>query len=303
MTDHDEKRLHCEDEFDLTEYKKRFRKIWVEEKRKRREKKHIVRLLFCSALFFLLAVFFLAHRIFNYYEEINKNKFIHEKALAIINDAPEPAETAGSNKEQPDTGEEDTEIKSEEPKKMLEKIEKLREVFSNEDIVGYLSIDGTAVDYPVAQSSDNEFYLGRDLNGESSAAGSLFMDYECDVYDLSRNTVIYGHNMRNGSMFHNLRYFQDPDYWREHPFISLTTIYEETEWEIFAAYKTSTDFYYIQVIFPDDASFAALLSEMKQKSAYDTGVEVGADDRILTLSTCASSASDLRWVINAKRVK
>lgn len=316
MNNPNEKSLFIEDGFDLEELKSRARGL----KRKNallRKYKKVSKLLIAISCILVLSAVFSAGWVINYYSEAKKAEQINEKVLEIsgvgldhqmltINEdtatPPVIDDTEETAPFQVGDGEEAVIPVTEEDRAVLDKIANLREAFSNEDIVGYLQIDNTNISYAVAQSNDNEFYLRRDLNGEKSSAGSVFMDYECDAYNLSRNTVIYGHNMRNGSMFHNLRYFTDPEYFAERRFIRLTTPHEETLWEIFAFYETDTDFYYIQVVFPNDESFLSLVSEMKEKSIYDTGIEVGSDDRILTLSTCANTASEARFVLNARLV-
>lgn len=294
MQNPNEQRRYIEDDFELSDFKKRFVKLKRKNERIRKNRK-IARLLSVISVILLIFVAFFFNRTLNYYAEMKKNtltnKLAHEIAVTGI-------DTTADFK----TDDLTASGASIETRPVLDKISRLRETFSNDDIVAYLKIDGTAIDYAVAQTKDNEFYLNRDLYTEKNVAGSIFMDYECDPFALSQNTVIYGHNMRNGSMFHNLRNFADKDYCMERRFISLTTPYEETTWEVFAFYQTGTDFYYIQVFFPDDDSFMSLVSMMKEKSMYDTGVEVLADDKILTLSTCANTTDDTRYVLNAKLV-
>lgn len=302
MQNPNEKPKYIEDSFELEEFKERFNRSKRINAKIRTDKKNIRRLSALSVVLLFFAVFF-AYQVLDYYAGLNQNARINEKAREIAEvEAPKPAVPAQPPVEPEPVEEEAESVPEPEPRVVLDKILNLREAFSNDDIMGYLKIDGTNIDYVVAQAADNEYYLRRDLSGEKSNAGTVFMDYECDAYELSRNTVIYGHNMRNGSMFHNLRYYNDREFYNNHRYISLTTPYEETIWEVFAFYNTTTTFNYIQVIFPDDASFEALLSEMKGKSLYDTGVEVGPEDKILSLSTCANTTDDARLVLNAKLV-
>lgn len=175
--------------------------------------------------------------------------------------------------------------------------------YDNEDIVAYLQIPDTSVEYLVVQKeNDNTYYLDHDIENKPNQAGWIYMDYENDILGEDKNTVIYGHNMRQDYMFHSLRYYRDEAYFKDHRYIYLNTLYDETKWEIFSAYITTTDFYYIQVSFVED-EFENLIAEMKNKSFYNTGVEISKDDRILTLSTCTGRADDERYVINAKLVE
>ncbi len=189
-------------------------------------------------------------------------------------------------------------------KKIRPEFVKLMEEYDNRDIVGYVNIPGTTVDYPVLQSEDNAYYLNRDINKNYTSAGWIFLDYENNIEKDDWNTIIYGHNMRADVMFHSLRYYTDPDYFKEHPYVTFNTLYEEYTWEIFSFYKTDTDFYYIQAIFRDYNEFFRLAKEMKSRSMYDTGVELKYGDRVLTLSTCTGeSGKDTRFVVNARLIK
>lgn len=175
----------------------------------------------------------------------------------------------------------------------------------NQDIVGWISVDGTKINNPILQATDNEFYLDRDFKGESSRAGSVFMDYRNDISDMSRNTVIYGHAMRTGTMFGSLKKYGDQQYADEHSIIYVDTLYEGYDIEVFAAYETTIDFYYIQTNFGSDEEYMSYLEEVHSRSLIDMPVDVGPDDRIITLSTCNNSVNskDKRYVVQGKLVK
>jgi len=179
----------------------------------------------------------------------------------------------------------------------------LRDTFGNNDIVAYLKIEGTNIDFPVAQTINNSYYLTHDLLGRENAAGSAFMDYEGRVYPLSYNTVIYAHNMRDGSMFHDIRNYNNTAYFEAHKKISLQTLNEDTLWEIFSFYETDTDFYYNAVSFADADDFVSFANMLKEKSIYKPAANFTADSRILTLSTCTNRSDNSRYVLHAYRVK
>ncbi|MDR3240253.1 MAG: class B sortase [Clostridiales bacterium] len=181
--------------------------------------------------------------------------------------------------------------------------QEMREKYQNDDIVGYINIEGTSIDYLVTQYTNNDYYVDKDIYNEDSVSGWVFMDYENDVSKPDKNVVVYGHNMRENIMFHSLRYYQSKDYFEQHRYITLNTLYENTTWEVFAFYRTDIYFPYIQVIFPSLSDFSSLLAQMKVKSMYDTGVTVNPDDRILTLSTCTNETADTRFVVNAKLIQ
>ena len=180
---------------------------------------------------------------------------------------------------------------------------KLRDEFNNSDIAAYLKIGGTNIDFPIVQTGDNAYYLTHDLRRQDNAAGSAFIDFENQQYPLDRSTVIYAHNMRDGSMFHNIRNYNDPGYFSAHKIISLQTLYEDTLWEIFSFYETNTEFLYNTTAFSNADEFVAFANILKEKSIYPSDVNFTADSKILTLSTCTNRGADLRYVIHARRVK
>ena len=188
------------------------------------------------------------------------------------------------------------------PKAIQPEFRALREEYNNDDIVGYLKIPGTSIDYPVTHSGDNTYYLENDINKNASIAGWIFMDGENNIEKDDPNIVIYGHNMRKDIMFHSLRYYQSWDYFNEHRYIIFNTIYENYVWEVFSFYRAEIDFPYIQVVFQSDGAFNKLAAEMKKRSMYDTGVEIKPGDHILTLSTCTNEAENTRFALNARRL-
>lgn len=176
----------------------------------------------------------------------------------------------------------------------------------NEDVVGWITVDGTQIDYPILQAEDNVKYLNRNFYHEESRAGSIFLDYRNDIQlDDERNIVVYGHRMKDGSMFQHITKFLDEDFFKEHRTIEFDTLYEHYEAEIFAVYNTLTTFDYIQTYFEDEHDYENLLTEIKNYSKFDAGVEVTADDKIITLSTCdyVLDQDQGRLVLHAKLIE
>ncbi|AXI00631.1 SrtB family sortase [Sporosarcina sp. PTS2304] len=175
----------------------------------------------------------------------------------------------------------------------------------NEQIVGWISVEGTKVNNPILQSEDNDFYLNRNFNKEKSRAGSVFMDFRNDITDMNQNTVIYGHAMKNDTMFGSLKKFGQQEYADEHSTIYVDTLYEGYDIEVFAAYETTIDFYYIETDFQTKEEYAHYLQEVQSRSLINTPVTVGTEDRIVTLSTCNNSVNskDKRYVVQGKLVK
>lgn len=175
----------------------------------------------------------------------------------------------------------------------------------NEDLVGWITIGDTKIDYPVLQAENNDEYLTRNFYKEDNIAGSIFMDFRNDIESPNLNTIIYGHRMKDGSMFEQLTKFEDEEFFKSHPTFDFDTLYDNYEAEIFAVYITTTDFNYIQTDFASDEEYQQLINKIQEKSMYKTGVEVNADDHILTLSTCdyELDENDGRLVVHAKLEK
>ncbi len=180
----------------------------------------------------------------------------------------------------------------------------------NKKLIGWLKIDDTIIDYPVMQTSNNEYYLDHNFNQEYDKNGSLFMDAACDVVHRNTNLIIYGHHMKSGKMFGNLNSYSSKEYCEKHSTIRFDTIYEKGLYQVMYVFRSrvynedEVVFKYYQ--FFDAASekeFESNMQEMAALSLYDTGVTASFGDEILTLSTCDSSEPDGRFVVVAKRIQ
>jgi len=180
-------------------------------------------------------------------------------------------------------------------------LNEIRELTGNPDIVAFVFIEGTAINNVVVQGPDNEFYLYRDMYRNLNVNGSIFLDYRNSPSFNDPNTIIYGHNMNNGTMFHNLRYYirQGQDFFEQHPRITVITDTRVLFYDIFSVFQTNIDFDYIQVDFKE-GEFEYLLNEIIRRRAYNTGVMATADDNILILSTCTNVTDDTRIVVAAR---
>ncbi|KEP26233.1 class B sortase [Bacillus zhangzhouensis] len=190
-----------------------------------------------------------------------------------------------------------------EPGKIRTSFDELRKV--NDDIVGWINMKDTMIQYPIVQSRDNAFYLTRNYLKNDTRAGSIFMDYRNDVLHESPNTVVYGHRMRDGSMFAGLTNYLKKDFFNDHRTFQYDTLYQSYEAEIFAVYETTVDFDYIQTDFQDLGEYAQYLQAVRKKSIYQTRTDVSTDDLILTLSTCdhVLAPKNGRLVVQAKLKK
>lgn len=185
------------------------------------------------------------------------------------------------------------------PKQHTDRYSKLLDI--NKDIVGWIKIPGTKIDYPVVQADNNQFYLNHNINKEVSSHGSIFMDYR-SLYDEKLNMVIYGHNMKDGSMFAGLSQYKKADFYKNNPYIEYDSLGEVMKWQIFSVYIYNTDNENFKVYFKDSKEHSQYLDEIINQSIYDTGIVVTKDDKILTLMTCSYERNDSRLIIYAKRV-
>lgn len=176
---------------------------------------------------------------------------------------------------------------------------------SNADVAGWITVEGTKIDYPILQATDNVTYLDRNFYKDDSIAGSIFLDYRNDFSTLDLNTIIYGHRMKDGTMFQHLTKFEDEEFFDEHRIVGLETLYDSYEAEIFSVYLTTTDFDYIQTDFSSKEDYANLLTDIKEKSMFDSTIEVNKNDQIITLSTCdyTLDPDEGRLVVHAKLIE
>jgi sortase B len=169
----------------------------------------------------------------------------------------------------------------------------------NSDILGWILIPNTVVSYPVMQTDDNSYYLKHTWRKTGSVVGGIFLEEQSSA-DLSDfNTVIYGHNMNNGSMFGSLKKYKSKSYWAAHPNVYLTTGNGSRTYRIFAAYEVSTQGTTYQIGFPSDASKQSFLDFCAGQSVISTDVTPTIYDQIITLSTCTGRGHATRWVVQA----
>ncbi len=173
----------------------------------------------------------------------------------------------------------------------------------NPDVIGWLKVNNTNVDYPVVQTNNNDYYLKHNLYKESDKNGWIFMDYRNSLYNLDSNTIIYGHNMYYSSvMFGSLTKAYKKDWYSnsENLIISFDTIYESMKYQIFSIYKVDKTKDYLKTYFANDQEFTDFVNLITKRSITDFNVEVKPGDKILTLSTC--TGENQRLVIHAKLI-
>lgn len=180
----------------------------------------------------------------------------------------------------------------------------------NQDMVGWISIEGTKLNYPVMQSIDEpDFYLKHGFDKEYTSYGCPYVQENCNVLAPLDNLVIYGHHMNDGYMFAVLDQYKKETFWKEHKTIRFDTLTEQKDYEIVAAFKTvvytdSPDSfkYYRFTNAENQEAFDAYVAKCKDLSFYDTGVTAKYGDKLITLSTCEYSQKNGRVVVVAKRI-
>jgi SrtB family sortase len=187
---------------------------------------------------------------------------------------------------------------------MAQKILAARETFDNDEIVGYLDVPDTGIQYYVTQAEDNYYYLSHNIEKREDNAGWVFLDYENDWERDDWNSIIYGHNMRAEIMFHGLRNYRDAEFFNEHPFFYFNTVNGDYVYEIFSVFETLPDaFQYNTVYFGEKENFEEMIAKTRALSKYDTSeISVSADDRVTLLSTCSNTPDDKRLVVAGKLV-
>ena len=178
----------------------------------------------------------------------------------------------------------------------------------NRDMVGWIKIEGTAIDYPVVQTPTKpNFYLRRNFYKETATCGTIYVREACNVNMPSDNVTVYGHNMRNGTMFADLHKFKNKSFWEEHRYVRFDTLHEERTYEIFSVFRTTADLtkgftYHIYDTFATEAAFNEFVSTCKNIDFYETGVKPAFGDKLLTLSTCDKSIEEGRLVVVCRRI-
>lgn len=167
----------------------------------------------------------------------------------------------------------------------------------NPDVVGWLYCPDTKINYPVVQAEDNEYYLHRLLDGRGNSRGTLFMDYQNEA-DLSHwNSVIYGHNMKNKTMFGSLTGYKQQAYYDAHPEMYFLTPERDYLIKLVAGFVTRADADVFNIFDPDEEKREEMLNSWLEKSSFVSENEPDPDDRFITLSTCSYEFSNARYVV------
>jgi len=198
-----------------------------------------------------------------------------------------------------------TDPKTGETMEILQEFEALYNM--NSDLIGWLRIPGVEVDYPVVHTPDDpEYYLRRNFDGKKQTRGCLFLEGAADPWKPSDNLTVYGHRMRDGTMFGQLEKYKKKSFWEENPYIYFDTLTQKGTYQIIGVFKTSVSsdegFHYHLFVDGNEPEFFDFVATVKELSMYDTGVEAAYGDQLLTLSTCDYSLYNGRFVVVAKKI-
>ncbi len=286
----------------------------MRERKKQESGRRLIRLI-CIIVFIVSAAGLAGYGVFSLCQDRAVRKV--QTALRNIRNT---GETAVPEETEANTEAAVPETESKKPE-ILSKYRSLYEI--NPDMVGWLTIEGTVIDYPVMQTMEDEsYYLSIDFYGQPNQNGCLVMDTDSvvgtgtkadgymDGEAPSTNLIIHGHTMRSGDMFGDLDLYADEAYGKEHSRICFDSLYEEREYELIAVfysqvYYESEDVFKYYKFFQADTQeeFDDWYGHIKELSLYDTGVTAELGDEFITLSCCAYHVEDGRFVVVAKRTK
>lgn len=173
----------------------------------------------------------------------------------------------------------------------------------NKDIVGWIKINNTNIDYPFVKYIDNKYYLTHNLNKEKSTAGWIFLDYRNNINLKNKNSIIYGHARKDKTMFGTLKYVLKKEWYKnkENQIININIKNKKYKYKIFSIYTIKKENYYLQTEFKEDKEYKNFLNILKRRSIYNFKVDTKKINYILTLSTCYKD--DKRVVVHAKLVE
>lgn len=199
------------------------------------------------------------------------------------------------------------EINNDMHNELIEKVKELQK--ENEDVKAWIKINDTNINYPVVQASDNNYYLYRNYKKENSNYGSIFIDSNSNIENPNSNIIMYGHNMKDGSMFKDLLKYADEEYYNNHKYIEFVTNTSSSTYEIIAVFKSRIFYkneknvfrYYQCTNLNNEQDYNYYVNNSKELSLYDTGVNAEYGEQIITLITCEYSSENGRMVVVAKK--
>lgn len=172
-----------------------------------------------------------------------------------------------------------------------------------EDYRGWIKINNTNINYPIVQGKDNSFYLDKDINKNYLSSGSIFMNYLNNGFN-DENTILFGHHMRNKTMFAQLEKYKEKEFFQNDNDIKIEVENDKVlTYKVFSVYVTDANDNYIKTNFDNKSEYKEFLDKIKNKSIYKSDINVDENDKIITLSTCSYEFNDARMVIHGKLLK
>ncbi len=208
--------------------------------------------------------------------------------------------------------EEVAEEKIEEEKQQTERMVQVKQLKEqNADIVGWLEIENTNINYPVLQGADNRYYMTHNYKKEKSKNGSIFLNADYNWNIPSNNLLMYGHNLGNGMMFQELLKYEKESFYKEHPIIRFTTIDEDAEYEIISVFKSRVYYkseknvfrYYYFINSESEEEYNQFISNAKNASLYSIDATASFGDQLITLSTCSYYVEDGRFAVIGRKIQ
>lgn len=172
----------------------------------------------------------------------------------------------------------------------------------NPEIAAWIKAEGTAIDYPVLRGEDNTYYLNHLYTGETNRMGSIFMDYRNDKAFKDKNTVIYGHNMQDGAMFNALGEYKSQEFYDAVPTMEIYTPEGEYVIELISGTVEDGNYEFVKFNFEDQGELNAYVKELKSRSTFKSSVEVGPDDKLISLCTCSYELFNGRYMLVGRLV-
>ena len=248
-------------------------------------------ILYLLLLIFLILFIYSVIYIIKYNLEKKQNEKIKANLSMFVTKEPQKDEQRNDNQQN-----KNDKIQNEEYNLNFEELKKI-----NKDTIGFLKVKGTDIEYVVVKTNNNEYYLKHNFEKKYNSGGWIFADYHNKIDANDKNVIIYGHNMRNGTMFCTLKNILNKEWQQneENREIIFNTEIGNYKYQVFSVYQIKDEEYYIKTEFKND-EFSKFVKTIKARSMYDFGIEVSKDDSILTLSTCAND-NRYRVVLHAKR--
>lgn len=173
----------------------------------------------------------------------------------------------------------------------------------NSDYRGWVNLQGTAINYPFVKGVDNDYYLNHSFDKSYDPAGTIFMDYRNLGFGFSQHILLYGHYMKDGSMFRELENYKDADYAMNGPLIEIEDLYGVRYYQVYASYYAEARSDFIRTSFEDQADYETFIETQIMSSDFDYSLRPTAEDHILTLVTCSYEVNDGRYFLHAVEIK